>query len=491
MNGLPLADSVDGWSTPLVTLPKSDPSQGDLVASAHIDAAGANADDDLPARPTRPARRRESLAVRVARRGFDLAVSLIVLTFGSPLLLLGALAQATGTVVVERRPAWGWRRRPMPRWVPASAPPPLAAWLLRRGYPRLLTWQQVFLGRLSVVGPRWIGPDEADAGLCSPGARPRFRVKPGLVGLAHLRRQANIDFAPELADDLEYLEGRSLRGDLGIALRSLWAGLWGNRRPAESDSIELLGFHLWNVGLSHAVAEAVRVAAGSGPAQRWAFLNADCVNLAARGAGYREALVTADRLLADGIGMKLAGQVLGSPVRQNLCGTDLFPRLCDALQGRPQGLFLLGARPGVAEAVAAWVARTYPAAQVKGYHHGYFSDAELPAVLESIRNSGAEILLVAFGAPRQDLWIAEHLPATGVRLAMGVGGLLDFYSGRIPRAPQWVRELSLEWAYRLYQEPGRLWRRYVLGNTRFLFRVARAAWASRRRSSQTHTTARS
>ena len=107
-----------------------------------------------------------------------------------------------------------------------------------------------------------------------------------------------------------------------------------------------------------------------------------------------------------------------------------------------------------------------------GFHHGYYAPADESKVLDEIRASGATILLVALGAPRQDVWISRNLAGTGVRVAMGVGGLFDFYSGRIPRAPQWLREMGLEWIYRLYQEPGRMWRRYLVGNITFLYHTA-------------------
>ncbi len=88
-----------------------------------------------------------------------------------------------------------------------------------------------------------------------------------------------------------------------------------------------------------------------------------------------------------------------------------------------------------------------------------------------VRDSGADLLLVALGAPRQDLWIKKNIASTGARVAMGVGGLFDFYSGRIPRAPLWMREIGMEWFYRFTQEPGRLWKRYFVGNAVFLYRV--------------------
>ena len=115
----------------------------------------------------------------------------------------------------------------------------------------------------------------------------------------------------------------------------------------------------------------------------------------------------------------------------------------------------------------------FPELPVRGYHHGYFSPEELPEVIADIKASRAEVLLVAFGVPKQDQWIEEHLGETGALLAMGVGGLFDFYSGRIPRAPAWIREVGMEWFYRFWQEPRRMWRRYFVGNAVFLTRVVR------------------
>ena len=138
------------------------------------------------------------------------------------------------------------------------------------------------------------------------------------------------------------------------------------------------------------------------------------------------------------------------------------------------GLYLLGGRPGVAEGVRDWLAQEHPEVKVSGYHHGYFTSEEEPEVIGHIADSGAKLLLVALGAPRQDMWISENLERTGVRVAMGVGGLFDFYSGRTPRAPQWLREMGLEWLYRFGQEPGRMWKRYFVGNALFLIRVIKA-----------------
>jgi len=144
-------------------------------------------------------------------------------------------------------------------------------------------------------------------------------------------------------------------------------------------------------------------------------------------------------------------------------------------------LYLLGAQPGVADRLATLLRRRHPGLRVAGTHHGYLRGEDDEArVVAEINASGANVLLVAMGAPAQDLWIERNAPRLRAGVAMGVGGLFDFYSGRVARAPQWMREAGLEWAYRLVQEPARMWRRYVIGNPLFLWRARR--WLRRARS---------
>lgn len=233
----------------------------------------------------------------------------------------------------------------------------------------------------------------------------------------------------------------------------------------------MLGIPLDNLSISDAV-RAITQRLERPRASQVCFLNADCVNVSRRDRRYLEVLRAADLVLADGVGLKLAAWAAGVRLRGNLNGTDLFPRLCEALSGSGKKLFLLGARAGAADAVCDWVARHHPGVAIAGCRHGYFSAGEEPAVVDQIARSGTDLLLVAFGSPKQDLWIDRHLDSLGVKVAMGVGGLFDFYSGRIPRAPLWMRSVGLEWLYRLWQEPTRLWKRYLLGNPRFLAAVA-------------------
>jgi N-acetylglucosaminyldiphosphoundecaprenol N-acetyl-beta-D-mannosaminyltransferase len=249
--------------------------------------------------------------------------------------------------------------------------------------------------------------------------------------------------------------------------------------PASSGSdLCILGLRVDNVTLPAAVATIVERARAGTPT-RVGFVNAHCVNVAMEDPAYRDDLDAFDLVFADGSGVRLAGRILGTPVRDNVNGTDLFPPLCHALADAGLPVYFMGAAPGVVEQMVQRLAETEPGLCVAGCHHGYVDDAELPAVLADIRGSGARVLLVAMGVPQQEKWIARHHAACGVPVVLAVGGLFDFYSGRIPRAPQWLRRRGLEWTWRLAQEPRRMWRRYLIGNWTFLGRVAVARLAGR------------
>jgi N-acetylglucosaminyldiphosphoundecaprenol N-acetyl-beta-D-mannosaminyltransferase len=236
--------------------------------------------------------------------------------------------------------------------------------------------------------------------------------------------------------------------------------------------IEIRGLRLLNLALEDSVA-AIESAVLSGSKTHIAFVNADCVNIAANDATYRESLASMDWVFVDGIGMRIAGWLLNQPVRDNVNGTDLFPRLCEALARHGRSLYLLGGRPGVAEAAADWALARFPGLQIAGSHDGYFDADDTDAVVAEIQGTHPDVLLVAMGVPVQEAWMARHARSTGATVTLGVGGLFDYYSGRIPRAPFWMRRLGLEWTFRLLQEPGRLWRRYLVGNIVFLARVGR------------------
>lgn len=197
-----------------------------------------------------------------------------------------------------------------------------------------------------------------------------------------------------------------------------------------------------------------------------AFCNAHTVNLARRDPAFG-ALLRDFTVLNDGVGLDVASRTLfGEAFPANLNGTDFTPHLLESA-GRPLSVYLVGSKPGVADDAARVIGERYPHVTVVGARHGFFKAEEEPALIEDIRNSGADLVLAAMGQPVQEYW-AARAAAQLSRPVLCVGALLDFMAKRVPRAPESVRRLRLEWAYRLVQEPGRLAGRYLVGNATFL-----------------------
>jgi len=186
---------------------------------------------------------------------------------------------------------------------------------------------------------------------------------------------------------------------------------------------------------------------------------------------FMQVLRTADLCVADGVGLLFAARYLGQPLPERVTGSDGVPLIAERAAREGWKLFLLGAGPGVAEQAAARLVARYPGLQVVGTYAGSPSSDEEDAIIAQVNASGADILLVAYGAPRQDLWIARNRARLKVYVAMGVGGTFDFIAGVVPRAPRWVRRVALEWRYRLYKQPWR-WRR-MLRLPRFVWAVLR------------------
>ena len=203
-----------------------------------------------------------------------------------------------------------------------------------------------------------------------------------------------------------------------------------------------------------------------------AFANAHTLNLAVADPAFADLLHRVDLLLNDGSGVALAARLQGEHFPENLNGTDLTPKLLARARDLGWRVFLLGGRVGVAAQAQDRLLESLPGLQIVGVHHGYFAQADEPAVIAEVRAADVDLLVVAMGNPRQEHWLAERQDATGARVGVAVGAFLDFTAGVVPRAPAVLSRLGMEWAYRLYLEPRRMWRRYVLGNPLFLARVA-------------------
>jgi len=236
--------------------------------------------------------------------------------------------------------------------------------------------------------------------------------------------------------------------------------------------LRILGLKINNVTMSE-ILDIILDSMAKESQLRICFVNADCGNISFKNQMYRQCLLNADLVLADGIGFKIAGRMLKQNIRQNVNGTDMFPKLLAGMNDNNKSLYLLGGKQGVAADVAAFVEKNFPGVKIAGFHHGYFDEEDEEKIIKEIHDSHPDCLLVAFGVPKQDLWIEKNLLNTNAKVAVGVGGLFDFFSGRAQRAPQWLRDIGLEWLYRLIQEPGRMWKRYLVGNALFLWRTFR------------------
>jgi len=166
-------------------------------------------------------------------------------------------------------------------------------------------------------------------------------------------------------------------------------------------------------------------------------------------------LNSADMLVADGAGVVLASKILGRAVTQKVSGVDLAKNLLVSTSERPIKFFLFGGSPGIAEKAHANIICDYPSAQVVGTRNGYFTVDDEEEIIDQINKSGAQVLFVCLGAPKQELWIDTNKNKLEVKACLGVGGTLDILAGNVKLAPDFFRNNGLEWLYRLYKEPWR------------------------------------
>lgn len=184
--------------------------------------------------------------------------------------------------------------------------------------------------------------------------------------------------------------------------------------------------------------------------------NPEFILSAKKDQGFRDVLNAADLALPDGIGVVYAAKILGRPLKGRAPGVDFAQGLMARMAQTGQSLYLLGAKPGVAEQAAENLRRDHPGLCICGTHDGYFK--EDGPVIEAIRAAKADVVFVCLGAPKQELWMAQNGPQTGARLAVGLGGCLDVFAGNVQRAPEGWQKAGLEWLYRLIKEPSRIGR---------------------------------
>ncbi|MEA3338106.1 MAG: WecB/TagA/CpsF family glycosyltransferase [Chloroflexota bacterium] len=242
-----------------------------------------------------------------------------------------------------------------------------------------------------------------------------------------------------------------------------------------AETVEILGLPVQVVTYGETL-DIIREWIGSGEPHQLATANPEFMIMAQEDAEFRQALKSADLVVADGAGLLWAARVMGQPLPERVTGSDLLPLIARQAAAEGWTIFLLGAAPGTARQTAEVLQAEHSELRVVNDYSGSPSDEESDGIIELVRQARPDILLVAYGAPAQEKWIARYLHELAVPVVIGVGGAFDHIAGVQRRAPVWVQNLHLEWLFRLVTQPWR-WRRQ-LALPKFAWAVLRSRWQS-------------
>ncbi len=238
-----------------------------------------------------------------------------------------------------------------------------------------------------------------------------------------------------------------------------------------SERISILDVPIDNITEDMAVAQ-IATFLRQGGLHQIVTVNPEFVMEAQHNAAFRAVLEQANLATPDGYGLVLAARWLGTPLRGRVTGFRLTLRIAELAASEGYRLFLLGAAAGVAEQAAAVLVERFPGLQVVGCFAGSPQPRHEPFLHQLLLSARPDILLVAYGHPAQDLWIARNQPVLQIPVAIGVGGVFDYLAGHVPHAPAWVRSIGMEWFYRLLHQPQR-WRRIYVAVLQFTWSVLR------------------
>lgn len=237
------------------------------------------------------------------------------------------------------------------------------------------------------------------------------------------------------------------------------------------NKVRLFGIDIDNVTMAEALQEIERLIVNSSP-QFITTPNVDHIVRLEKDPEFREVYRKAAMALPDSVPLVWASRLLGKPLKERVAGSDLVLPVCEMAAKKGYSLYFLGGESGVAEKAAVRLKARLPTIKIAGSYappFGFESDAlENEKIVRQINQAKADILFVALGAPKQEKWIARHLPELDIKLGLCVGAGIDFIAGASRRAPEWMRPIGLEWIWRLLCEPRRLWRRYLVEDAAIL-----------------------
>jgi N-acetylglucosaminyldiphosphoundecaprenol N-acetyl-beta-D-mannosaminyltransferase len=233
-----------------------------------------------------------------------------------------------------------------------------------------------------------------------------------------------------------------------------------------ASKVVLFGLPIDNLTMAETVARIDQMIRSGQPHQH-VVVNVDKIVKLQRDPQLRQAILSCDLINADGQPIVWASRLLGKPLKERVTGVDLFSELIALCARQGYRPYLLGARPEVIEQVVRTLTARYPSLQVAGWRHGYWSPPEEAGVVAAIQAVRPDVLFVGMSSPKKELFVQRWKAQLPVAFIMGVGGTFDVVAGRVKRAPRWMQRVGLEWLYRLLQEPGRMWRRYLVEDMAF------------------------
>lgn len=227
-------------------------------------------------------------------------------------------------------------------------------------------------------------------------------------------------------------------------------------------TVTILGIKVHKVDMAMTL-DAIRGFIASGTPHMIVTADASSIARAQTDKGLKDLIDEADLVTPDGVGVLWGAEKLGTPLIERVSGVEIAEQMCKMSAEEGFSIYFLGAAPGVAELAAQKMTEKYPGLKVAGTHDGYFDASKDAEIVDMVKASGAQALLVAMGIPRQEKFIRDNMDKLGVCVAMGVGGTFDVFSGKVKRAPVFIRKLKIEWVYRFLQNPkGKLWKILLL-----------------------------
>lgn len=232
----------------------------------------------------------------------------------------------------------------------------------------------------------------------------------------------------------------------------------------------ILNTYVNAVSMAETIDEVEKIIRSGKPTQH-VVINALKVNLMNEDRELRKIVNSCPLINADGASILWAAKRLGIPLKERIAGIDLFLNLIKVAADKGYKIYLFGAKEEVVQKVKSIFLKQYPSLKIAGIRNGYFKEKDEPQMVADMAASGADMMFVAFSSPKKEYWINKYINKLNIPFIMGVGGSFDVVAGVTNRAPKWMQDHGLEWFYRFIQEPKRLFKRYIIGNIKFILYV--------------------